>query len=324
MTTSLIEDQAVSLNPDEAVDLWSCAGRLAAGADIGALGPDELVDLAIATTKSLPDRVIRAVHRYRSRGEGGDVLLLRGLLPPGTDVGTTPPKSAAPLDSPAAQRAGLCLLGVASLLGEPFNFRTLYSGKVIQNVVPVPDMEHTQTGESSSGMLDWHVEDGFSPDRCDYFALFCLQEDSTAVTEWVSARDVQLPGRVREVLAAERFHMLPDTAHVLDEVRPHPTAVLFGPEHARELCYDAHYLAPADPGDHEAAHALAELRVALDEARTGHVLRSGDLMVLDNRRVAHARTPFVPRYDGRDRWLIRTMICSSLPRFRTHGTRVIH
>jgi len=40
------------------------------------------------------------------------------------------------------------------------------------------------------------------------------------------------------------------------------------------------------------------------------VLLSGDLLVLDNRRAAHARTTFRPRYDGSDRWLLRIMTTS--------------
>ena len=47
----------------------------------------------------------------------------------------------------------------------------------------------------------------------------------------------------------------------------------------------------------------------------------GDLLVVDNRRVAHARSPFRPRFDGADRWLLRVMVCSSLPRHRRRGAQ---
>ncbi|NBT21304.1 MAG: hypothetical protein EBT17_04190, partial [Actinobacteria bacterium] len=43
------------------------------------------------------------------------------------------------------------------------------------------------------------------------------------------------------------------------------------------------------------------------------VLGDGDLLVIDNDRAVHGRTPFVPRYDGTDRWLKRALVVRELP-----------
>jgi alpha-ketoglutarate-dependent taurine dioxygenase len=43
------------------------------------------------------------------------------------------------------------------------------------------------------------------------------------------------------------------------------------------------------------------------------VLQAGDVLVIDNERAVHGRTPFVPRYDGTDRWLKRALVVTSLP-----------
>jgi alpha-ketoglutarate-dependent taurine dioxygenase len=43
------------------------------------------------------------------------------------------------------------------------------------------------------------------------------------------------------------------------------------------------------------------------------VLADGDLLVIDNDRAVHGRTPFIPRYDGTDRWLKRALVVTSLP-----------
>jgi hypothetical protein len=43
------------------------------------------------------------------------------------------------------------------------------------------------------------------------------------------------------------------------------------------------------------------------------VLADGDLLVIDNDHAVHGRTPFIPRYDGTDRWLKRALVVTSLP-----------
>lgn len=324
MPTTLPDEQISALDPGEAAQLWEAANLMAKSAAVDRLSADELTNLASALIAELPPHILRLLHRYRSSPRCGEALLLRGLFPPATDWGSNPNGSAAPLQGAPIQAAALCLLAVALQMGEPFNFSTFYAGRLVQHVVPVPSMEYTQTSESSEGSLDWHVEDGFSDDRCDYFALLCLRGDRNARTQFATARDVALPEHIRQVLSdGSRFVMWPDSAHVLEERTGTATTVLGGPGHDPALCFDAHYLKPADPDDTVGAQALAALQHELDAKRIEHVLVPGDLLLLDNRRAAHARSPFRPGNDGNDRWLLRTMICSSLPRFRSYGKRII-
>ena len=87
---------------------------------------------------------------------------------------------------PVAQRAALLLVGVTAMLGEPFNYESLWGGRLVQNMIPVRGKEYQQTSQSSRGTLDWHVEDGFREDRCDYAGLICLRGDPAAVSStWV-------------------------------------------------------------------------------------------------------------------------------------------
>jgi clavaminate synthase len=81
--------------------------------------------------------------------------------------------------------------------------------------------------------------------------------------------------------------------------------VLFGDPDDPMLGYDRELLAPATP---EAKRALAVLTAALDEVTEAVKLVPGDLLIVDNYRTTHARTPFTPRWDGADRWLHRMYI----------------
>ena len=307
----------------EAERLWAAIGRLVDGRELDSLTLDEFVDLALEVAPLFPSELRRRVVEYRRYAPDGDGFLLRGLIPVAVSLPATA-TSPSVLPSGAAQHAALLLTGVTAMLGEPFNYSTLYGGRLVQNIVPVHRMEFTQTSQSSIGTLDWHCEDSYREDRCDYVGLLCLRgDDSGVATKYAQVRDVHLPADLVATLREPRFHVKPDPAHVSSDVlEARRVAVLSGPESAPEIAYDAHRLVPVDDADREAADALRELDGWLDRVAISHVMESGDLLILDNKRVAHARTPFAARFDGTDRWLMRTMVCGSAVTFRRWGTRV--
>jgi L-asparagine oxygenase len=311
------------MQPHEAEELWAAIGRLIDNRDLETFTPDEFVDLALAVTPLLPAGLRRRVIEYRRYAPEGDVILLRGLLPDSAELPATATAPYAPLPPGPAQHASLLLASVTVMLGEPFNYASLYNGRIVQNMVPVRKMEFTQTSQSSTGMLDWHCEDSFREDRCDYAGLLCLRGDTSGASKYSQAKDVDLSPDQIAVLRQPRYHVRPDPAHVLPgEVSMRRLAILSGSESSPEIAYDTHHLEPLDEADTEAADALRELGVALDKAAISHVMERGDLLIFDNKRVVHARTPFTARYDGTDRWLMRTMICGSALTFRRWGTRV--
>lgn len=312
----------LTMQPHEAEQVWATIEKLIDNRDIAGITPDEFVDLALDVTPHLPLRLRQYVTEYRRYAPHGDVVLLHGLLP---DSVTLPPTAAAPWMPPegSAQGTALLLASVTAMLGEPFNYSTLYDGRIVQNMVPVRKMEFTQTSQSSTGMLDWHCEDSFREDRCDYAGLLCLRGDPSAASKYAQVKDVHLPPDLVATLREPRFHVRPDPAHVLDgDVSMRPLAILTGSADAPEIAYDTHHLEQLDKSDAKAATALRELGVGLDKVAISHVMQRGDLLLFDNKRVVHARTPFAARFDGTDRWLMRTMICGSALTFRRWGSRI--
>jgi len=108
-----------------------------------------------------------------------------------------------------------------------------------------------------------------------------------------------------------------------DDMPKRRVAVLTGPESAPEIVYDTHHIAPIDDADTAAAAALRALHTCLDEIHMSHVMTRGDLLIFDNKRVVHARTPFTARFDGTDRWLLRILVCGSFVTFRRWGQRIV-
>lgn len=319
MQEQLDEAAVVHVSPGGRRHLWERAGELEKR--VGTQNPSsaDLAEMGASTVAGLPGAVVRAVHRFVSEGNPDNALLIRGIGPGLTSTEPTPSTVLPAHLGPGARAGQLALLGVASLLGAPFTFASLYEGRLVQHVTPVPGDEEAQTSGGSDSFLTWHVEDAWSKDRCDYFALLCLRGDETASTLYSPIRSAVLDYRWEAVLRQPRFVVLPDLAHGADAAGPlEPVSVLTGPTDDPEICYDALYMAPRDTSDIEAVSALKHLGSALEESAKAQVLEPGDLLILDNRRVVHARTSFKPRYDGADRWLLRAMVCASL---RTHRRR---
>jgi L-asparagine oxygenase len=310
------------LKPQEAEELWAATSRVMDDRDCAEFTPDEFVDLALEVTPHLPHDLRRRIIDFRRYAPAGDVVVLSGLLPEGVMF---PATATAPSEPPVglAQNAALLLTSVTAMLGEPFNYSTLYGGRIVQNIVPVRDMEFTQTSQSSAGMLDWHCEDSFREDRCDYVGLLCLRGDLSTASKYAQVKDVLLPPDLLATLREPRFRVRPDPAHILaGDASMRQLAILSGLESAPEIAYDMYRVEPVDETDAEAAFALRELNAGLDKIAQSHAMEKGDLLLFDNKRVVHARTPFAARFDGTDRWLMRTMICGSALTFRRWGQRI--
>ncbi|MEU7138139.1 TauD/TfdA family dioxygenase [Nocardia sp. NPDC046473] len=316
MLNRLAPSEVVRLTRSEAARVWTAALRAVGEQRAG----EDPVEAAAGLITSLPPRAIVALHRFRTAGAVHNALLLRGVCADLTDLPATPATVTPDGSMPMVEAAALLLLAVSLPLGEPFTFRTLHDGRLVQHVIPVPGHESTQTSAGSLTTLQWHVEDGFTENRCDYFGLLCLRGHPGAVTVLAPARHLDLADEIVAVLREPRFVIEPDTAHDLPGRPELPAvAVLTGPATDPEICFGEADARPADPNDHAAAAALQALTAALDRAAIGHELRPGDVLLADNRRTVHGRTVFHPRYDGTDRWLLRAMTCGSVRAHRRRG-----
>jgi L-asparagine oxygenase len=56
---------------------------------------------------------------------------------------------------------------------------------------------------------------------------------------------------------------------------------------------------------HRADNLIRKIVDIYEQYKTGIVLETGDVLVIDNRKMVHGRSKFTPRYDGTDRFLIR-------------------
>ncbi|MGW4966237.1 guanitoxin biosynthesis L-enduracididine beta-hydroxylase GntD [Nonomuraea sp. NPDC004186] len=291
----------------------------------------EFYDRCWPVIERIPSGVRRFLEEFR-RGEPAAACLIHGFPIDDDATGPTPPHWEAAFEATSTREQEIFLALCGMILGDPFTWSTLQSGRLIQNILPIAGDEMRQNGHGSQTLLEFHTEDGFHPDRCDYLLLLGIRNHQRVPTLAASVRDIALSDEDRAVLGQERFYIFPDDEHVRQlETRdpqhpglaamrgmrdsPEPVAVLFGDQADPYLRIDRPFMR-CTPGDTEAERALDALDAALQRAEQDIVVGPGTLLVVDNHLAVHGRKPFEVRYDGTDRWLKKLTVSRNLRRSR--------
>jgi len=221
---------------------------------------------------------------------------------------------------PAATRA---LLQFADDIGRAVGYDREQDGRLIQDIFPVRASEHSQVSTSSKVMLGAHTETAFHPHKPRYIVLLCLRGDANAATTYADVNDIvqHLTHDEIATLQTDRFVTTvdpsfmangePDASVVVTPLTRTATGWVF--------VYDELLMSGTTPC---AQAALDSLHRAAKQSTKKVVLETGDLLVVDNDYAVHGRTPFVPRYDGTDRWLKRALVVRAMPTIDVVG-RVI-
>ena len=206
------------------------------------------------------------------------------------------------------------LLHYGYQLGYPVAYAQEQDGQLIQNIVPVHKTEYEQISSSSKVELALHTESAFHPYKPDYVLLLCLRGDPSAITTYANVEDIVelLPLQVIETLKKPWYKTAID-----DSFRSHGELqqefimpILSTDGKNFTIVYDSFFM----QGINEYAQlALSELNAAIQKCTKEIVLKSGDLLIINNSNTIHGRKPFQPRYNGTDRWVQRMLVRKELP-----------
>lgn len=282
--------------------------------------PDSLARLTADAARSLPQRLLElgeeaAVWPPRCSG-----WMIRKLPIEEGKLGATPESWRQGLGPTTPEDCQLLLIGWA--MGVVFAWADQQGGAPVHNIVPVAGEEESLLSSSSTMPLALHTEDAYFDQRADLLLLLCLRNPSQAATYVSDVRDVELTEDELGLVCERRYFFGPDGSHnqsnQLRASRGFPVARAtshepVGPSALTGLIEadpwlrcDIDYI---DAGDDERAmDAARALDRALHRARAELVLRSGELLVIDNRCCVHGRGKFNPDYSGRDRWLKRVNV----------------
>ena len=207
-----------------------------------------------------------------------------------------------------------CLATIGARLGQVFGYIQIENGTLFHNIVPKPGMEHEQSSACSLVELQFHTEQHFHPHSPDYLLLYCLRNVLGAATFFASIRPLitELEPRYREILFEPLYRSGVDYVFGnTDTERGNGPlmSALYGNRNDPFFRYDQDLMVGVTP---EARAALNALQSALEKITKGVCLNPGDLLVVDNKRVVHGRSPFKPQFNGKDRWLQRAKVMRDL------------
>ncbi|WCK56609.1 TauD/TfdA family dioxygenase [Aneurinibacillus sp. Ricciae_BoGa-3] len=266
---------------------------------------DDLLLLIQLTGQQLPKRLVEALLRFRRKPNPYGVLLFRNLP---TDSMLPP----TPMDGrfSAAKNSfysEYCLLLFMLYLGDPISYEDEKEGLLIQNICPVQGHENRQEN-TSSNFLNFHTEDGFHPYPPDYLTLIGLRPDhkKVAKTLTTSIRTAlhHLPSTCISLLRQPLYRLRPSSSFKINKEGDYSVQMPILSGHFLEPDICIHFKS-MEAETVDARWALDTLKNALIKNIVAFNILPGDMLIMDNRMVAHARMPFAPNFDGCDRWLQR-------------------
>lgn len=244
--------------------------------------------------------------------QGRGALLIRGL-PVDPKLGPTPDGGERPMDAENWTGEALLLAIGHHFLGSPFTLANEKKGAIPADIVPVLGREESLSNEGSKAVLGFHREICFDPELSpSYLALHCLRQDPEASVETLAldARDVvaAIAAESTELLELARSKSFRTRCPASVEketgqvVWSEPHALIEGTLDNPGLALDENVTEGID----EAADAgLKRISKIVRHLAAAIVLQPGDLLVLNNRRVCHARSGFTAEFGPQARWLLR-------------------
>jgi len=183
-------------------------------------------------------------------------------------------------------------------------------GRLFQDVVPIKSMETAQTSVGSNTELEIHTEQAFSKLRPDILSLSGLRGNPDAITYILSIKsilnnltDVEIVELYKPQwkIGVDLSFKLNNQEFIEGDMRG-PIPILNGSYIDPNLIFDQDLMRGIN---YEANKLKQKIIDIYYKERNQHNLKPGDIILIDNLRAVHGRSPFLPRYDGYDRFLIR-------------------
>jgi L-asparagine oxygenase len=266
---------------------------------------------------TVPDEVLELLLALKDSPQPSGALLIKNC-PVDLQPGRTPSTglSTSPREVPIAKAF---LLGVARIVGTPYSYRVEKGGDLVHYVVPVAGKEKSLTNMGSIDELGFHTELAYFNHQPRRLILLCLRPDhereaQTPISDVRDALEVLSPEDVEELRKPQfsvRCPFIFDPMLKPEERYSRPRPVVSGPvdrPEVRVALYGQLTRSLTPAGE----RALQALDLAVRKVAHHVRLDRGDMVILDNCTVLHARTSFTPRFDGQDRWLVRCHVADSL------------
>jgi L-asparagine oxygenase len=270
--------------------------------------PDLYCNKSKELSQMVPKRISNLLTSFVENGSTDGYILFRNLLFDDILPDT-------PLDNTQNIGCNTLLSRVQSILlsvmSELISYESECNGFLFQDIVPIKDTERIQTSTSSKTELEIHTEQAFSPLKPDILSLACIRGDLNALTyiltvntifENISLDDLEQLFRPLWLIGVDYSFKIKEEKFLAGDIRG-PISILNGSIIDPKLVFDQDLMTGLTD---TAKDLIIKLVKIYYDKRSCYNLQAGEILFIDNNRAVHGRSSFSPKYDGNDRFLIRT------------------
>ena len=212
--------------------------------------------------------------------------------------------------------------GLGKLIGEPIGYTTEKDGDILHNLIPVKGAEATQSNRGSKTFLNFHNDCVYDKSgwyhtyNADFLVLYGHRPDPNleAETMYIDAKTIcaLLSTEDLKELRKPQFEMASPSNFTLllnkgQTVWSEPGPVISGPENTPEISIAANGTRGSTDRAQEALQALLSICDRPDH-RISARIKSGQTLLVNNRKGIHARSSFTPTFGPDERWLLRANV----------------
>lgn len=285
---------------------WPRIAELVAEIDSTDLSEHDAYRRGVEWAARLPGDLIATVLEF-ARLRTTDALVVRGL-PLGRIEHEPTPLRHGDVRSVSGFE-GVCL-AVSLLTGSPFGYANQQRGRLLNDIVPIE--AGSNIPNFSGGFTDrfqFHTEDAFLQHPPDFIQLACVRNPTQTPLTLAGVNAGDIDDETDSLLRQPDFVVgVNPGQREWTRYAAGAGPLLSGPRTRPWLRYNK-----ADTTNVSGrAGALESMHEVLERNAQDVALEPGDIVLVDNARLVHARTSYDAKCDGTDRWLLRLVTYRNL------------
>jgi L-asparagine oxygenase len=276
------------------------------------IAPDLYCLQVNCASQHVPERIRTLLQNFAHKGSNTGFLLIRTI--PLGEIPNTPKNNNCKIGEQTilAKIQSILLNVICNMIA----YEAEGYGRLFQDVIPVKSMEKNQTSISSSVELEIHTEQAFSKLRPDILSLACLRGNEKAYTYILPVNSIinNVSETELEMLKMPLWNTGVDLSFKLNghefiegDIRGPMSIIRVDKDPPLEnedplLVFDQDLMSGITEESNEMIQKIVDIYY---KHRLSHNFTPGEIIFIDNNRAVHGRSPFVPNYDGLDRFLVR-------------------
>ena len=258
----------------------------------------------------LPEDLRTFIHNFKSGKLKNDIFIIKNL-PVDKDI-TTPDKNTFFVGENT--KLSRCQAIINQCVGEMVAYEAEAHGHLFQDMVPNKLLKDSQTSLGSNTELELHTEQAFSDVKPDYLSLACLKGDMHAKTYYLHLNYIlkNISIEERELLENKLWNIGVDLSFVMNGCSSEERGPLSIIQN-NQLVFDQDLMKGTTLQANELIKKIIDIYY---KNREHYILKTGDLLILNNNKLVHGRSDFQAKFDGTDRFIIRSFIINSLDKIK--------